>query len=395
MLRWSWRDLRRRWVLVVLTAIIISIGTGTYAGLGGTTAWRVRSLDQSYETLRYHDLRVRLPTNVDVPAGRLASGIRSIDDAAQLEVVAEQLIVPSQIDASVPGRAILVPGEIVGLPAGGEVDQLHIVDGRAAKAGTSEVVLEAKFVEARNLSPTGRLRVSGGAAVRSTGSGITPAYFQVLGSSAQVTGAYGFAVVFAPLDTAQSLTGKVGRVNDAVIRLAPGADEQAVARQIEQALGDVGATIDGPALYGHLSATENLRVHALLTGTSGERVAAVLRQVGLDGLPHQRVSTFSTGMKGRLALAIALLTDPPVVILDEPQNGLDPDGIIQLRTMIRSLAAEGRTVLVSSHQLAEVTQFADDVGILANGALVFEATTGSLTDNLEAVYLDAVQRGVA
>ena len=84
-----------------------------------------------------------------------------------------------------------------------------------------------------------------------------------------------------------------------------------------------------------------------------------------------------------------------VVILDEPQNGLDPDGIIQLRTMIRSLAAEGRTVLVSSHQLAEVTQFADDVGILANGALVFEATTGSLTDNLEAVYLDAVQRGVA
>ena len=161
------------------------------------------------------------------------------------------------------------------------------------------------------------------------------------------------------------------------------------------ALGDVGATIDGPALYGHLSATENLRVHALLTGTSGERVAAVLRQVGLDGLPHQRVSTFSTGMKGRLALAIALLTDPPVVILDEPQNGLDPDGIIQLRTMIRSLAAEGRTVLVSSHPLAEVTQFADDVGILANGALVFEATTGSLTDNLEAVYLDAVQRGVA
>lgn len=162
-------------------------------------------------------------------------------------------------------------------------------------------------------------------------------------------------------------------------------------RPFERAsLAHVGASIDGPALYGHLSARENLRIHALLTGTSAERIDAVLAIVGLQDTGRQRSRSFSTGMKARLALGIALLTDPDVLVLDEPQNGLDPEGIIELRELIRALAAEGRTVLISSHQLGEVTRLADDIGVLANGRLVYE---GPLADfahgDLEAAYLEA------
>jgi putative ABC transport system permease protein len=229
---------------VVLTAVIIAIGTGTFAGLGGTSAWRLESQDASYEALHYHDLRVRLPNNVDAPEGDLAAAIGSIPDADQIADTAERLIVPTQVDASTDGTTVLVPGEIVGLDPAATTDQLHVASGRAARAGGDEAVLEAKFVEARDLPLTGTIEVSGGKRLRYTGTGFTPEYFQVLGSAQQVTGAYGYAVVFVPLSTAQSVTGKPGRVNDAVVRLRNGADQAVVSKQIEAALADDGATVE-------------------------------------------------------------------------------------------------------------------------------------------------------
>lgn len=228
----------------MLTAVIIAVGTGTFAGLGGTSAWRLRSQDASYAALRYHDLRVRLPSNVDAPEGKLAAGIDSIADADQISATAERLIVPTQVDASTDRATVLVPGEIVGLDPDATVDLLHVASGRAAKPGEDEAVLEAKFVEARDLPLTGSVEVSGGRRLRITGTGFTPEYFQVLGSAQQITGAYGFAVVFVPLSTAQSVTGKSGRVNDAVIRLREGADQAAVAKQVEAVLADYGATVE-------------------------------------------------------------------------------------------------------------------------------------------------------
>lgn len=151
-------------------------------------------------------------------------------------------------------------------------------------------------------------------------------------------------------------------------------------------LAQVGASVDGPALYAHLSATENLLVHARLTGTPRERIAYVLAAVGLASAGRKHAKAFSTGMKARLSLGIALLTDPPILMLDEPQNGLDPEGIIELRRLIKELAQRGRTVLISSHQLGEVTQLADDIGVLANGRMMYEgplaefASSGSLED---------------
>lgn len=143
------------------------------------------------------------------------------------------------------------------------------------------------------------------------------------------------------------------------------------------ALDRIGASVDGPALYGHLSARDNLTVHARLLGCSHLRIDEVLGLVGLEGTGRKRARSFSTGMKMRLALAVALLGEPEVLILDEPQNGLDPQGIVELRMLLRDHAAAGGTVLVSSHQLGEVSRLVDDITVLAAGRCQW---SGSLED---------------
>lgn len=161
------------------------------------------------------------------------------------------------------------------------------------------------------------------------------------------------------------------------------------------ALARVGASIDGPALYGHLSARQNLGVQAALLGVGPDRIDAVLATVGLAGTGRTRASRFSTGMKVRLALAIALLGDPDLLILDEPQNGLDPEGIRELRGLLRGLADAGRAVLVSSHLLAEVQHIADDIGVLVDGKLRYEGplTRFAPEGDLERAYFTLTQAG--
>ncbi|WP_167146538.1 ATP-binding cassette domain-containing protein [Actinomyces sp. ZJ308] len=148
-----------------------------------------------------------------------------------------------------------------------------------------------------------------------------------------------------------------------------------------RSLARVGASINGPALFPQLSARRNLLVHCRLTGTSPQTIAPLLERVGLASAGRKRAGSFSTGMKVRLSLAMALLADPEVLILDEPQNGLDPQGIIELRDLVRDLADEGRTVVVSSHQLGEIARMSDDIGVLATGRLVYE---GPLVDFADA-----------
>lgn len=155
------------------------------------------------------------------------------------------------------------------------------------------------------------------------------------------------------------------------------------------ALREVGASVNGPALYGHLSARDNLRVHATLLGLSDAEVTRVLRLVGLADAGRKRAGTFSTGMKGRLSLAVAMLGRPRLLVLDEPQNGLDPRGIADLRVFLRDWAAQGGTVLISSHQLGEISRIADDVTVLAGGRERYSGPLGELAepDRLEAEFL--------
>jgi ABC-2 type transport system ATP-binding protein len=141
----------------------------------------------------------------------------------------------------------------------------------------------------------------------------------------------------------------------------------------------VGAALESSLAYPGRSARSHLRIAALAGGAAPRRVDEVLDVVDLTGAADRRVGQFSLGMRQRLALATALLCDPEILILDEPANGLDPEGVHWLRTLLRHLAGEGRTVLVSSHILAEVAQTVDSVVILDHGRLVTESTLADLT----------------
>ncbi|MGH2661159.1 MAG: ATP-binding cassette domain-containing protein [Actinomycetota bacterium] len=145
-----------------------------------------------------------------------------------------------------------------------------------------------------------------------------------------------------------------------------------------EALARVGAMIEAPDFYPFLSGRDNLRVMARHTGVPVDRIEDVLRQVGLSQRADDHFSTHSTGMKQRLGLAAGLLKDPEVLILDEPTNGLDPEGIAEMRVLVRSLGREHRTVLLSSHLMGEVEQVCDRIGVIRHGRLAAEGTLDEL-----------------
>jgi len=176
-----------------------------------------------------------------------------------------------------------------------------------------------------------------------------------------------------------------------------------------QILKEVGSLIEAPAFYGNLSGEENLDIVRKILGLPKSAVSEALELVGLTKYKDRLARKYSLGMKQRLGLASALIGRPPILILDEPTNGLDPVGIHEIRTLIRSLPQKfDCTVLVSSHLLSEIELMADFIGILNHGHLLFEGTLEDLkfnagingypTDNLENAFLalidaDNRQRG--
>ena len=154
-------------------------------------------------------------------------------------------------------------------------------------------------------------------------------------------------------------------------------------RDLERPLASVGAALEAASFHPGRSARDHLAIYAVAAGIDAQRVAATLSLVGLADYADRRVGGFSLGMRQRvggtpaagrqrLGLAFALLGDPGVLVLDEPVNGLDPEGIRWIRSFLRQMAAEGRTVLVSSHLLSEVQQSVDTVVIISHGSLVYQ-----------------------
>jgi ABC-2 type transport system ATP-binding protein len=139
----------------------------------------------------------------------------------------------------------------------------------------------------------------------------------------------------------------------------------------EKYLSRVGAMIEGPAFYPALTGAENLRVLATLGGFPQERVQTLLNQVGLGDRAKSKYKTYSLGMKQRLGIAAALLPNPKLLMLDEPTNGLDPEGIQEVRALLRQLADNGTTVFVSSHLLSELEIISDYLVMLRKGEVVF------------------------
>jgi ABC-2 type transport system ATP-binding protein len=147
-------------------------------------------------------------------------------------------------------------------------------------------------------------------------------------------------------------------------------------------LASIGAMIEEPAFYPWMTGRGNLEVLALCgppLPSGKDQINAVLDRVGLAAVADRKVKTYSQGMRQRLGLAAALLRDPTLLLLDEPANGMDPAGIKEFRTLLRSLAGDGTTVLLSSHQLAEVEQVCDEVAVLDGGRLVEQGRVADLT----------------
>src|SRR4051794_6024325 len=156
-----------------------------------------------------------------------------------------------------------------------------------------------------------------------------------------------------------------------VLGVAPGP-------QLHRVMPRIGSIVESPALFPHLSGRRNLEVLGRIQGIGPDAVTAVLTRVGLGDRGDDRVAKYSLGMKQRLALAAALLKDPALLILDEPANGLDPQGMKELRDLIVSLGRDGRTVFVSSHLLSEIQLMCDRVAIVQGGVAITQGTVAGV-----------------
>ncbi|TAM70613.1 MAG: ATP-binding cassette domain-containing protein [Microbacteriaceae bacterium] len=158
-------------------------------------------------------------------------------------------------------------------------------------------------------------------------------------------------------------------------------------RDLPSPLTTVGAALEAASFHPGRTAHSHLAVYATAARLDQARVPVVLKKVGLADYGHRRVGGYSLGMRQRLGLAFTLLGDPGVLVLDEPINGLDPEGIKWIRTFLRELATEGRTILVSSHLLSEVQQSVDEVVIIAKGELVHRGSLETLenADNIQVI----------
>jgi len=151
-------------------------------------------------------------------------------------------------------------------------------------------------------------------------------------------------------------------------------------RDLAAPITEVGALLDAKAVHGGRSARNHLRVIAASNGLPESRVEEVLRIVGLQDVASRRAGAYSLGMGQRLGIAAALVGDPGILMFDEPVNGLDPEGIVWVRTLMRSLAAEGRTVLVSSHLMSEMALTADHLIVIGKGRLIADAGVQEFLD---------------
>jgi ABC-2 type transport system ATP-binding protein len=169
-----------------------------------------------------------------------------------------------------------------------------------------------------------------------------------------------------------------------------------IGTDMPQILARTGSIIENPTFYPYLSGRDNLRAIARLTGTPDDRIAPILDLMDLTAAAGRSFKSYSLGMKQRLAVGAALLTRPDLLILDEPANGLDPAGIVEMRALMKRLKDEGHTVIISSHVLHEIEQICDRIAILSRGRIVVQGDVGTLLagDILE-IEIDASDRAEA
>ena len=250
-LRWSARDLRRKWVQVAAIALVIAIGTGVYSAMGSTSTWRRESNDDSFALTGMYDLRVKVAEGASADQGALLAVLATLPDPSVVTVAEERLILTTQVDASTDDRTILVPGRIIGLDVRDSGPRLTIPYVNAGKGtalgavadGERVAVLERNFADFYDLAPGATVRVSGDVSLEVAGIGLAPEYFLVTTEEGGFFAQANFAALFVSLTTAQQITGNSGRVNDLVLQLRDGTDRVAVAAQVQGAFDASGLAL--------------------------------------------------------------------------------------------------------------------------------------------------------
>ncbi|MCL4250594.1 MAG: FtsX-like permease family protein [Anaerolineae bacterium] len=254
-MRWSWRDLRLRWLQVVAIALIIALGTGIYSGLISTSPWRQQSNDASYALLNMYDLRLSLTQGSYLDQTELLNAVSSIDHADWITATEPRLILPTLVDASSAAQSVIVPGRLIGTDTGSaqtRVNDLYITGGHGLEGEPADApvaVLEHKFAAFYELPPQGDIRLSGDRSLRYVGTGLSPEYFVVFTDEGGMMAEANFAVVFLSLQTAQTLVERPGMVNDVLFTLAADADSDTLRAELAVAvdeLANVGASFMVP-----------------------------------------------------------------------------------------------------------------------------------------------------
>lgn len=243
LLRWSLRDLRRKWLQVAAIALVIGIGIGLYSALSGTATWRYQSNDASFDATGMYDLRVKSTEGLDTKQGEMLAVLASLPDPTVVTNAEERMVFETQVDASTDAESIRVPGRIVGLDvsAGGpELTSVAVEDGSGRTLTTADdglpvAVLERNFADYYDLPPNGTVRLGGGVTLGVVGIGMAPEYFFITTEDGGFFAQANFAALFTSLTTAQEIAGRPGKVNDLVLSLRDDADVETVRSQVQEA----------------------------------------------------------------------------------------------------------------------------------------------------------------
>ncbi len=298
-MRWSWRDLRSRWVQVVVIAFIIALGVGAYSGLSSMTRWREITADHAYETLNMYDLRVELADGSAVDEGSMLAVVRTADTGGLVAHAEERLRVPIQVATVAPDGEVVVRGVIIGVPLDGggpNINALFAKDGRPlgeTDRGQPVSLIERNFAVYYDLPADGTLTLSGGRQIEYVGHAITPEFFMVMDGAGGFFAQANFAAVFTSLETAGDIADLPGSVNDLVLTLEPGVDhaafESQLAMSFETEMPDVGVVVstteDDPAhslTYEDIEGDQqffNIVAFLILAGSAAAAVNLTARMV--------------------------------------------------------------------------------------------------------------------
>ncbi|MGB9373889.1 MAG: FtsX-like permease family protein, partial [Jiangellales bacterium] len=304
------RDIRHRWLLITAIALVLALGTGTYAALSSTSEWRTRSNDASFALLGMHDLEITLTPGAYLPAGTLRTLVEGSSSASAVAGVAERLVVPTQVSVQSPDGEVVVPGRVVGADPS-DIDSVHIDAGRAAEPTdpVPTVVLEQKFAAAHDLPSSGEVRLRGDVEVDYVGVGVGPEEFVIDAGGVGFFGAdTGFAVAYMTLDGAQAIASAPGVVNDLVIALESRVDRAAVIDDLTRTL----ASADPPVSASVTTRDDEMAYQVLYDDIDGDQrfwtVISVLMIAGATLAAVNLIGRVMDGQRREIGIGMALGT---------------------------------------------------------------------------------------